>query len=407
VKALQRKIRSDHGRRRKVSAALAERICAQYRGHPSWSYQLHADNLKAVVEKEPALGPCPSYVSVLRYMKDRGLIKRLRKGPAHSPGARAAEARFEAREVRSYESEYVNALWHLDFHHGSRRVLHGNGWVYPILFGALDDCSRLCCHVQWYLREGAEELCHGLGQALQKRGLPRALMTDNGSGMVAGETQGGLNRLGILWEGTLPYSPNQNGKQESFWGQIEGRLLPMLEGVTDLTLAQLNDATMAWVEMEYNRKVHSELGTSPLERYLKNKEVGRPCPGSQELGRAFTSEVRRTQRRSDGTITIGAVRFEVPSRYHHWAHLSVRLRSWDLGEVYLCDPKTGAILCRLFPLDKRRNAEGRRAAKAAPLTAEPAPGGVAPLLQKLIAQYAATGLPPAYLPKDEKPFFHP
>jgi len=27
---------------------------------------------------------------------------------------------------------------------------------------------------------------------------------------------------------------------------------------------------------------------------------------------------------------------------------------------------------------------------------------VAPLLQKLIAQYAATGLPPAYLPKAER-----
>jgi hypothetical protein len=26
---------------------------------------------------------------------------------------------------------------------------------------------------------------------------------------------------------------------------------------------------------------------------------------------------------------------------------------------------------------------------------------MAPLLRKLIAQYAATGLPPAYLPKDE------
>jgi len=31
----------------------------------------------------------------------------------------------------------------------------------------------------------------------------------------------------------------------------------------------------------------------------------------------------------------------------------------------------------------------------------PGPGAVAPLLQKLIAQYAATGLPPAYLPKDD------
>jgi transposase InsO family protein len=335
-------------------------------------------------------------------MKGHGLIKRPRRGPVHRPGARAAEERFEAREVRSYESEYVNALWHADFHHGSRRVLLSTGqWVYPLLLGVIDDRSRLCCHAQWYLAETAEVFCHGLSQALQKRLLPRALMTDNGSPMVAGESQGGLGRLGILWEGTLSYSPNQNGKQEAWWTSVEGRLLPMLEGVVDLTLPQLNDATQAWQEMEYNRKVHSELGMSPLECYLKEKDVGRPCPASQELSAAFTAELRRTQRRSDGTITVLGVRFEVPSRYGHWAQLYVRVRSWDLREVYLCGPKAGDVLCRLFPVDKRRNAEGQRALRASPArTVPPAePGGMAPLLQKLIADYAATGLPPAYVPK--------
>jgi len=56
-----------------------------------------------------------------------------------------------------------------------------------------------------------------------------------------------------------------------FWGQIEGRLLPMLEGVADLTLEGLNDATLAWVEWEYNRKVHSETSQTPLERGVRQK----------------------------------------------------------------------------------------------------------------------------------------
>ncbi len=71
--------------------------------------------------------------------------------------------------------------------------------------------------------------------------------------------------------------------------------------------------------------------------------------------------------------------------------------------MHLLDPKTGVVLARLFPLDKQRNAGGRRAARQTPLSAAPiAPVGRAPLLEKLIAQYAATGLPPAYLPKDER-----
>jgi hypothetical protein len=30
------------------------------------------------------------------------------------------------------------------------------------------------------------------------------------------------------------------------------------------------------------------------------------------------------------------------------------------------------------------------------------PTGIAPLLRKLMTEYAATGLPPAYIPKEEK-----
>jgi len=410
VKVLRRKIRSDQGKHRRVSQALAERICRQHRQHPSWSYQLHADNLKAAVKTELALGPCPSYACIARFMKSHGLIKRPRRGPADRPGAALAEARFEAREVRSYESEYVNALWHADFHHGSRRVLGEDGrWVYPVLLATLDDCSRLCCHAQWYVQERAEELCHGLSQAFQKRSKPRSLMTDNGGPMVAAETQEGLSRLSIVWSDTLPYSPYQNGKQESWWGQVEGRLLPMLEGLSELTLAQLNEATQAWVEMEYNRKVHSELGTTPLERYLRIKDVGQACPSSEELRLAFTSELRRTQRRSDGTISLFGRRFEVPSLYGHFAHLNVRVAVWDLSRVHLVDPKGGQVLCQLHPLDKRRNAEGHRATRNAPLAggAPPTPAGMAPLLQSLIAEYAATGLPPAYLPKAESSSLKP
>lgn len=68
-------------------------------------------------------------------------------------------------------------------------------------------------------------------------------MTDNGSAMIAAETEQGLERLGIVHTLTLPATPEQNGKQENFWGRIEGRLLAMLEGVPELGLELLNTAT--------------------------------------------------------------------------------------------------------------------------------------------------------------------
>jgi hypothetical protein len=112
------------------------------------------------------------------------------------------------------------------------------------------------------------------------------------------------------------------------------------------------------------------------------------------------------ERRSDGTLSLKGIRFEIPSRYNHFQRLNVRAAFWDLSQVYLADPKTGAILCRLFPLDKQKNAQGQRAAKGSPIDrpagkVSSAPSGMAPLLQKLIRQYATTGLPPAYLPKHQ------
>lgn len=83
--------------------------------------------------------------------------------------------------------------------------------------------------------------------------------------------------------------------------------------------------------------------------------------------------------------------------------LFVRYASWDLGWVHLCDPKTGAILCRVYPQDKKKNAQGLRAPRT-PAIASSEPlcsPGMAPLLQKILRDYATTGLPPAYLPKPQ------
>lgn len=411
VAVLRRKVRADAGSQQ-VAAAIRELLRAQYAAHPSWSVQLHYDNLRALAEPDTTLAPLPSYSSIRRLFVAQGWRKRRRLSSRDTPGAARAEARLAAREVRSFEAAYVGSLWHWDGHGASRPVLTARGqWVTPVLIGVIDDYSRLACHLQWYLTENAECLAHALAQAIQKRGLPRAGLSDNGAAMLAAEITEGLARLGIVHERTLAYSPYQNGKIESLWSSVEGRLMAMLEGVGDLTLTTLNEATQAWCEYEYNRTVHAETGEAPLARYVAGPEVLRPSPDSEALRQAFTRTERRTQRQSDGTLAIEGRRFEVPNCYRHLRSLCVRYAQWDLRYVYLIDERSGAIVCRLYPQDKQRNASAvrrpleplaglapeRPAEAAAPRPAET----MAPLLAKLIAQQATTGLPPAYLPKDE------
>jgi putative transposase len=405
VGALRRAVRKDCGQIA-LAAALAERLRHQYGDHPDWSYQLHYDNLAALVKVDPSLGRLPSYSTVKRYMQAHGLVRRPRLRPGARPGELRAETRRQAREIRSYEATHVGALWHLDFHHGSLKVLTPSGqWQRPIALGILDDHSRLCCHVQWYLSETAEDLVHGLSQAIQKRGLPRALLTDNGSAMVAEEVTEGLLRLGIVAERTLPYSPYQNGKQEAFWGTLEGRLMKMLDGVKELTLELLNEATQAWVEIEYNRAAHRETGSSPAARFAQGPDVLRTSPASESLRNAFRLETRRSQRQSDGTISLEGVRFEIPARYRHFREVTVRYARWDLGRVDLVDSRSGTVLAPIYPLDRTANADGRRAAIEPGSAAMPSPerrrvaGELPPLLKSILQEYSATGMPPAYLPK--------
>jgi hypothetical protein len=204
---------------------------------------------------------------------------------------------------------------------------------------------------------------------------------------------------------TQPNSPQQNGKQEHFWALVEGRLMPMLEGEPVLTLDLLNTATQAWIEQEYHRTVHGELKKTPLERYLEGPDVSRASPDSEALRRAFRTEITRQQRRSDGTVTVEGVRFEVPSAYRVLGRLRLRATRWDLSSVELVDPRSGAHLATLWPLDKARNADRARRALAeatSPVAPSRKPPGIAPLLRQLMAEYAATGLPPAYLPKNPK-----
>ncbi len=406
VGALRNRVRQDVGTHASLSPLLRQAVKRQHDDHPSWSVQLHYDNLEQLVLREPTIGSLPSYPTLLRYMKRQGLVRRPRFPGHPTAGQILARERLERREVRSYETEYVHSLWHLDYHEASRKVLVREGrWIRPQMLGVLDDHSRLACHVQWYRSESAESLAHGLSQAIQKRGLPRSLMTDNGGAMLADETVQGLERLGIVHATTLPYSAYQNAKQEHFWLNVEHRLLAMLENEDELTLETLNDATQAWVEGDYNRRPHRELGTSPLRRYLDAPNVGREAPDSETLRSAFRHEVTRRQRKSDGTASLEGVRFEVPSRYRQLETLHLRYARWDLRSVELIDPHTGSSLCPLFPLDKSRNADGARrhieeggdATPAAPT----AMAGTPPLLRTLIEDYAATGQPPAYLPEPD------
>jgi hypothetical protein len=110
------------------------------------------------------------------------------------------------------------------------------------------------------------------------------------------------------------------------------------------------------------------------------------------------------------------VRFEIPARFRHFRKVVVRYARWDLSRVDLVDPHNGTVLAALYPLDRHANADGRRSPiesdqrrddespdDEASAASTPDDGGpdkpLPPLLKRLLEEYSASGVPPAYLPK--------
>jgi hypothetical protein len=139
---------------------------------------------------------------------------------------------------------------------------------------------------------------------------------------------------------------------------------------------------------------------APLTRYTQAGNVGRPCPGSDRLRQVFTIRLTRRVRGSDGTVSLDGTRFELPTRLRTLQQVTLRYARWDLRRVWVIDPATDVVITPIYPLDKQANADRQRRCIEPPsLAPEPAgEGGMAPLMQELMREYAATGLPPAYVP---------
>jgi len=403
VDDLLKRSRGDRGQRSIDQQRIGAVLERQYREHPSWSRRLHFDNLAAMVRQNPDIGSMPSYPSLCRWMRENGLW-RIRKKRGEKKSQVEFRDKFSTKETRGFEAPYPGSLWHLDYHHARRKVLTESGrWITPILLAILDDRSRLCCHMQWYDGETTDCLVHGFSQALQKRGVPWELLSDNGSAMTSAEFTEGLKRLSIKGSTTLPYCPEQNAKQERFFGTIEGRLMSLLEGKEHLTLKELNDVSAAWMELDYNRGFHEELKRKPLDVFLEGDNIHRSSPASDKLALAFTRQRTRVPRRQDATLSIEGVRFELPWAYRHLKKLVVRYAEWDLSAAWLMDLDGEKTICRLFPLNLSANSSGQRRSVKATSTPDIEKRDEIPaLLQEMMAEYAATGLPPAYLTKSEQ-----
>ena len=381
----------------RVGRARRGRSAQQHQDHPRWSYQLHYDNLVALAPR----GSAPRADARLRDGLPVHEGPRPLSRPQRSVAKHDDDASCRARHAPTRSSTSTASGTSTSTRARAASSPPRASGKKPQLLGILDDRSRLCCHLQWYLEETAECLVHGLSQAIpEARPAARAPHRQRRRDDRRRDRRGprAARHRPSHDAAVLARAERQAGV---VLGASRGPPPAHARGRAGAHPRAPQPATQAWVEQEYHRKVHSEIDETPLERYLRGPSVGRDSPSSDALRRAFRmrghaqAAPQRRHRHRRGRSLRGPLRvpharascaFASRAGTSRASTSSTRARARTSPRSCRSTRRATPSACR--PRRRRRRAHASRAA----------PAGIAPLLRALMAEYAATGLPPAYVP---------
>lgn len=263
--------------------------------------------------------PERSLERIIKIAEQTGLVEPdvLKRSTVHrvlkSKGLSARKSRVaDRKDLDRFEADYPNDLWQSDMLVGPwlpdpskpGKMRRAN------LFAFIDDHSRLLLYGRFSFRENLPELEMVFRRALQKWGKPRRVYYDNGQVYRSGHMKQIVATLGlhrIIF--TRPYRPMGHGKVEAFNRLVRSAFLAELKSSYINTLDELNEAFLAWSDLEYNRKLHSELGQTPLDRWRSGIERIQYVE-EEILRQAFLWKEHRTPDKT-GVMSLLGVRYQV------------------------------------------------------------------------------------------------
>ena len=220
-------------------------------------------------------------------------------------GATAAQLLNEQRPkpYRRFERSHFGDLWQGDAMDGPWLPDPANPerQRQTFLFAFLDDHTRLVPHAQFYWNEQLPRLEDCFKRAILRHGRPLAIYVDQGKVYTSKQLDTICATLGIQRILGTPYYPEGRGKIERFFQFVQSDFLPELACSSVSSLPELNQSLLAWVEVVYHRKLHSETGQAPLERHRQDPAPATRPIDPQELRAAF---LHRDQRKVTKTATF-------------------------------------------------------------------------------------------------------
>jgi putative transposase len=267
---------------------------------------------------------------------------------AEGLSARPARDTPPRRDLDRWEAAFPNDLWQSDMLAGpwlpdpDKPGKMRRAW----LFAWLDDHSRLLLHGRFDWNQGQPALELAFRRALQKWGIPRRCYFDNGKIYRSRHTARICAHLGVhRLVFTRVRRPEGHGKIEAFNRFVRSAFIPELAATSIVTLDQLNEAFVAWLDLEYNARVHSQTGQTPLSRWREAAGSVRYATDAQ-LRQAFLFCEKRTPDKA-GVFSLCGTSFQVGPTLAR-RRVEVRFDPEALFEVEVW--RDGAFVERAQPL---------------------------------------------------------
>ena len=215
-----------------------------------------------------------------------------------------ADGRSAGKVYGRFEASVRNELWTGDGVHGP--TLAGAGARRAVLLAFIDDHSRLLVGWRWGTGEDVFRLEAALRAGLMARGVPGAILVDRGSAFVSSQLLRACAVLGVRLIHASPRAATTKGKIERFFRTVRDQFLVEIDDGVEL--CELNRLFSAWLEVVYHRRVHSETGQTPLERFEAAGAPALPTPAL--LREAFLWSHERTVTKT-ATVSLHANSYEV------------------------------------------------------------------------------------------------
>jgi putative transposase len=250
-------------------------------------------------------------------------------------GATTAQltAEQQPKAYRRFERNAFGDLWQGD-------ALHGPFLPDPadpdkkrqtFLFAFIDDHTRLVPHAQFYWNEQLPRLEDCFKRAVRRYGAPLAVYVDRGAVYTSTQFDTACATMGVQRILATAYYPEGKGKIERFFGFVRAAFLPELQTSDVTTLHQLNQSLLAWLEVVYHRKHHSEIGQSPLARFRSNPNPAARSIDPETLHQAFLHRAPRKVVKT-ATVSFQGNRYQVPA-FLRGQTIELRYDPFDLSRL--------------------------------------------------------------------------